>query len=223
MLFTDLNSSVNLPLLQLNSLAGNFSGDKPANANAIALSTALFEHRMAAINSFWPVGPTFFSAQGATSHIDHIFVPQAAVKHVVRCNAWRRTAEQIRASPYYLDHIPVVVVLSVSRAPPPHVRSLPRYDRNKMAASLQRGTGRREFLEELETEMEKNEVSFQAARCDPDAARHSLLFTEIVHLVARRHFSRKPSSRSGMLMPPLIAETYLQSVSGAAPQRPATM
>ena len=157
-IFTDLNSSINLPLLQLNSLVGNFSGDKPANFNAIALSTALFEHRMAAINSFWPVGPTFFSAQGATSYIDHIFVPRAAVKQVARCNAWRHTAEQIRASPYFLDHIPVVVVLSVSRAPPPHVRRLPRYDRNKMAASLQRGTGRREFLEDLEAEMGNNEV-----------------------------------------------------------------
>ena len=42
-IFTDLNSSINVPLLLQNSLVGNFSGVKPANFNAIALSAALFE------------------------------------------------------------------------------------------------------------------------------------------------------------------------------------
>ena len=60
-----------------------------------------------------------------------------------------------------------------------------------MAAALQRGTGRKDFLEDLEAEMENKDAAFQAARCDPDAARHSLLFTEVVHLVAHRHFFKE--------------------------------
>ena len=67
---------------------------------------------MASANTHHRPGPTFYGPTGASSHIDHFFVPQSEKAAVVACEVWMRsgkmdtadTGQQVQG-PYASGHI----------------------------------------------------------------------------------------------------------------------
>ena len=73
---------------------------------------------LAAINTHWTTGPTFFSgSSGYSSRVDHICLPAAAVSEGKVSSCWAMEEEgmqsQLIRSVFKTDHFPVAIKVSV--------------------------------------------------------------------------------------------------------------
>ena len=153
---------------------------------------------LANINSYFKLGPTFYGPTGATSHIDHIFVPQSEREEIVACEVWMRSGRRIQLRPdsKCRDHLPVVIKYKYQLRVAQRQKTR-QWDQDAMCRCIQTGEGRREFLEALEDKVrtEQKEITCLEEQTTPDE--HWETFRNKVCEIAQKHFGRKVERTNG--------------------------
>ena len=115
-------------------------------------------------------------------------LPRTAIPLVRWVTTWKDTARRIRASSKVMDHLPVVMKLDLH--PPLVVRKQrTRWDLQQLAAGVQVGGKRPEFLRELNEALEAVQPALKVLAEEKDPTRHTMLYTETVRRVALNHYS----------------------------------
>ena len=68
----------------------------------------LIKCKMAAVNTFFDSGCTFFGQWGST-RIDYVCLPQSLANHWKSSQTWRKASRAVQATVHTIDHVPLVV------------------------------------------------------------------------------------------------------------------
>lgn len=134
-----------------------------------------------AINSYYSRSTTYVGHDGRARRLDYLMGPLTMRPQVSACSVWRRWARRVQASPWVVDHQPIVVKMEVptpALAPPRGERyGAPPLDKAKMAQALNRGIDRERFLERVSELYAEYDASFAAFEGDetPDRYYHLLV------------------------------------------------
>eukprot|EP00959_Pyramimonas_sp_CCMP1952_P159294 3331562-Pyramimonas_sp.AAC.1 len=92
---------------------------------------------MAAVDTFHPVGPTYFGTESQSSP-DHIFVPSEAVSSTVRCCTLRNAMRDLQAIPDCRprDHAPILWQVRYTLQAPPPPKGGPVWDKDLVVRLL---------------------------------------------------------------------------------------
>ena len=124
------------------------------NHNGEQLHTFLHTHFMSAVNTFHPVGPTYFGiVAGYTSRVDYICLPTSLLGSVQNCCVWHATGDdlQLVAAPGKRDHRPIQVVVEHTLAASQNSASGNlQWDADKLMRGVLQGAHRAPFVQAVE-------------------------------------------------------------------------
>jgi len=161
----------------------------------------MIEEGLAALNTFWEVGPTFYGPRGGHSVIDYVMVPVEFMARVSKCCASIRLAKRLQLISCHSlrDHIPV---LARCRFEPFNVQSkeatavTKAWDMDAVSACLQTGKDRQKFLREVEQSLLPVEAELT------DLLQHNIhcfweRWVDIVKEVGGRHETLREGATGG--------------------------
>jgi len=190
----------------LNSSVGTYADGRPwefggwsfggGNVTAAGLCASgwLDDERaeLCAANSFFAeASPTSVGEHGVATSIDHLFLPKGLLPAVQKLYVDWALGRKLSLIPARepRDHLLVIMLLQYLLASPLSPKASERFCQEKLAACLQKGEGRLEFLLDLECEFQKLEPEFRKLDSDRAPDDHWKLWVDTVRAVALRHFS----------------------------------
>ncbi|CAK0822016.1 unnamed protein product [Prorocentrum cordatum] len=179
-------------------------GNHFENEVPLELWRLLEMENMAAVDTFHPVGPTYFGTQSQSSP-DHIFVPSEAVSSTVRCCALRNAMRDLQAIPDCRprDHAPLLWQVRYTLQAPPGPKGGPVWDKDLVVRLLRHDGFGAEVLGELERRSASHPREWErdTTRADPSHSWEKLV--EDVRAAALPELAR--TAKHGPLAPHLAA------------------